>query len=128
MMDGHMTIKRPEVELDPGIVNKSFEFESRRSENLDFDLPERDYEVTGNSLTCVRCDYVHQRDSINDGPWHILSPLFYIIPSGKFFKLTSLIEIIQKSNRLKVNGMTDIDIMMEDEFNELERDYPRPHY
>jgi len=73
MMDGHMTIKRPEVELDPGIVNKSFEFESRRSENLDFDLPERDYEVT-------------------------------------------------------VNGMTDIDIMMEDEFNELERDYPRPHY
>ena len=28
----------------------------------------------------------------------------------------------------KVNGMTDIDIMMEDEFNELERDYPRPHY
>ena len=32
MMDGHMTIKRPEVELDPGIVNKSFEFESKRSE------------------------------------------------------------------------------------------------
>ena len=58
----------------------------------------------------------------------MLSPLFNIIPSGKFFKLASLIEIIQNSNRLKVNGMTDIDIMMEDEFNELERDYPRPHY
>ena len=51
MMDGHMTIKRPEVEFDPGVVNKSFEFESRRSVSLDFDLPERDYEVTGNGLT-----------------------------------------------------------------------------
>ena len=51
MMDGHMTIKRPEVELDPGIVNKSFEFESRRSQSIDFDLPERDYEVTGKGST-----------------------------------------------------------------------------
>ena len=48
MMDGNMTIKRPEVELDPGIVNKSFEFDSRRSPSIDFDIPERDYEVTGN--------------------------------------------------------------------------------
>ena len=82
MMDGHMTIKRPEVELDPGVVNKSFEFESRRSESLDFDLPERDYEVTGNSLTCVGCDYVHHRDSINDGPWamdHDISFRYFLI-------------------------------------------------
>ena len=54
-MDGHMTIKRPEVEFDPGVVNKSFEFESRRSVSLDFDLPERDYEVTGNGLIYVCC-------------------------------------------------------------------------
>ena len=68
MMDGHMTIKRPEVELDPGVVNKSFEFESRRSESLDFDLPERDYEVTGNGLTYVGCNNLHHRGSINDVP------------------------------------------------------------
>ena len=45
-MTGNMTIKRPQVELDQGIINKSFELDSRRSESQDFDLPERDYEVT----------------------------------------------------------------------------------
>ena len=54
MMDGNMTIKRPEVELDPGIVNKSFEFESRRSQSIDFDIPERDYEVTGIGSSTIR--------------------------------------------------------------------------
>ena len=54
MMDGNMTIKRPEVELDPGIVNKSFEFDSRRSPSIDFDIPERDYEVTGNGWSMIR--------------------------------------------------------------------------
>ena len=69
MMDGHMTIKRPEVELDPGVVNKSFEFESRRSESLDFDLPERDYEVTGNSLTCVGTFTIGIPSMMVHGPW-----------------------------------------------------------
>ena len=66
MMDGHMTIKRPEVELDPGIVNKSFEFESKRSESLDFDLPERDYEVTGNGLIFLVCiNFDHSKEFHN---------------------------------------------------------------